>query len=227
MARRQVIPFTQLTVLLILLLCMISKQVHSQEQESYQSIQTDHIQSDDDESGKAQVSSKDSEKERKWNWQNFRVGGNFGLSFGRHTYIDLSPSLGYWVLPNRLQVGVSSKFIYQSVKFSNSVDKWKSFIYGGGLFTDVIAWKGLFAKAEFELVNKESYDSPYNRVNVPHLLLGAGFVQPMGDFGNFYIAAMFDVIDSPESIYSYTFGDVPLILRMGFGIGFPGNRRQR
>lgn len=161
-------------------------------------------------------------EDKKWKWSDFRVGGNLGLSFGRQTYVEVSPTFGYWVMPNKLQLGLSTKFVYQSVTFDR--EKYKSFLYGGGFFGDYVVWNGVFARAEFELINKESYFND-NRVNVPHLLLGGGYVQEIGDYGNFYIAALFNVLDSDESIYSGTFGDFPLILRMGFGFGFPGQRR--
>ncbi len=160
--------------------------------------------------------------DNKWNWSNFRIGGNFGLSFGQTTYIEASPAFSYWLKPEKFQVGISSKFIYQSVRFDTQ--QWKSFLYGGGFFADYVIWRGIFAHGEFELINKESYFNT-NRVNVPHLLLGGGYLQPVGDAGHFYIAALFNVLDSDESIYANTFGGLPLILRMGFGFGFPGGRR--
>lgn len=175
-------------------------------------------------SKKVKSSSKEvSDDEKKWDWKNFRVGGNLGLSFGRQTYVEVSPSFGYWVMPSKLQVGISTKFIYQSYKdYYNQ--KWQSFIYGGGVFADYVIWRGLFARGEFELINKESGFNDY-RVNVPHLMLGGGYVQEVGDYGNFYIAVLYDILNTDESIYNGTFGDFPLILRMGFGFGFPGNRR--
>jgi hypothetical protein len=161
---------------------------------------------------------------KKWDWKQFRIGGNLGLSFGSYTYVEVSPTVGYWIKPEKLQIGISTKFIYQSIKYDNG-DKYKSFIYGGGVFADYVIWRGLFAHGEFELVNKESNFST-NRVNVPSLLLGGGYLQPIGDAGHFYIAALFDVLDSDESINVGTFGDLPLIIRIGFGFGFPGGKRK-
>src|SRR5690606_17642546 len=37
------------------------------------------------------------EYDKKWDWRNFRVGGNFGLSLGRQTYVEVSPAFGYWL----------------------------------------------------------------------------------------------------------------------------------
>lgn len=163
-------------------------------------------------------------EDKKWDWSQFRVGGNLGLSFGSYTYIEVSPTVGYWIIPEKLQIGVSTKFIYQSFTYNNGV-KYKSFVYGGGVFADYVIWKGLFAHGEFELINKDSYFSD-KRVNVPSLLLGGGYIQPMGEAGHFYVAALFDVLDSDESLNTGTFGDFPLILRVGFGFGFPGGKRK-
>ncbi|MCO5230695.1 MAG: hypothetical protein M9958_06025 [Chitinophagales bacterium] len=167
---------------------------------------------------------KEQDDDKKWKWNLFRVGGNFGLSFGSITFVELSPTFGYWIIPEKLQVGLSTKSIYQSVKYDNG-QKWKSFLYGGGAYVDYVIWNGIFAHGEYELVNKESYFST-DRVNVSSLLLGGGYIQPIGQTGNFYISALFNVLDSDESIYSGTFGSFPLILKMGFGFGFGGNRRK-
>jgi len=161
--------------------------------------------------------------DKKWKWEDFRIGGNFGLSFGSVTYVEVSPAFSYWILPEKFQTGISTKFIYQNVRYIDNTH-WKSFLYGGGVFTDYVIWRGIFAHGEYELINKESYFST-DRVNVSHLLLGGGYIQPVGQAGHFYISALFNVLDSDESIYTGMFGNLPLILRMGFGFGFPGRNR--
>jgi hypothetical protein len=161
--------------------------------------------------------------EQKWNWQNFRLGGSFGLSFGNITYIDISPTAGYFVIPNKLQVGVSTKFIYYNDKFIN----YNTAIYGGGIYGMYNIWKGVFAQSQFELINKDSYFDINKRVNVPHLLIGGGYMQEVGSLGNIYISALLNVLDTDESIYAPTFGSIPLIIRAGVGFGFPGGRRNR
>jgi hypothetical protein len=161
---------------------------------------------------------------KKWDWKQFRIGGNLGLNFGSYTYVEISPTFGYWIKPEKLQIGVSTKFIYYTYYDQLNL-KQKSFIYGGGVFADYVIWRGLFARGEFELINKDSYFSD-KRVNVPSLLLGGGYLQSIGDAGHFYIAALFDVLDSDESINDGAFGDLPLILRIGFGFGFPGGKRK-
>ena len=170
----------------------------------------------------------------KWDWQNFRLGGNLGLSFGNVTYLDISPTFGYFVIPQKLQVGIGTKFIYYNSRqgytvldpFGNpvSIPPYRTFIYGGGFFSNYTIWEGVFAHAEFEMVNKDSYFDINKRVNVPHLLLGGGYMQPIGQSGHFFISALFNVLDSDESLYAGTFGNLPLIIRTGVGFGFPGRR---
>lgn len=209
---------------LIIALFASIQSVNAQDKE-YKSIRIDEVEDDTDAKLKKEGEKEENKKsleEKNWKWENFRIGGNLGLSFGRQTYVEVSPAFGYWVLPGKFQAGISTKFIYQSIKYDHQ--QWKSFIYGGGVFADYVIWKGLFARGEFELINKESFFST-ERINVPHLLLGGGYTQEISDYGNFYVAALFNVLDSDESIYSGTFGDLPLILRIGFGFGFPSRKK--
>ena len=219
-----------LTTSICIILFVNNNLVFAQYDEEYNTIQSESQNINNQEkSQKAYTNTDkydDDESKGKWDWRNFRVGGNLGLSFGSYTYVEISPTFGYWVIPNKLQVGISTKFIYQSIREYNSIDRYKSFLYGGGFFSDYIIWNGIFARMQFEAVNKEAFFKP-GRITIPHLLLGAGYIQPAGEFGNFYIAALFNVLDSDESIYRGTFGDFPLILQMGFGIGFPGRKGKR
>lgn len=176
------------------------------------------------------------ENKSKWDWNNFRLGGNFGFGLGNITFIDLSPTFGYFVIPQKLQVGIGTKFIYYNSRDAYvifdalgrplTIPPYKTFVYGGGIFTNYTFWQGVFAHAEFEMINKDSYFDITQRVNVPHLLLGGGYMQPIGQSGNFFIAALFNVLDSDESLYAGTFGNLPLIIRTGFGFGFPGKSRR-
>lgn len=209
------------------------------QENDYKPVRTGRQESPEPQEEQKEVQKKDStsktaENAKKWDWQRFRLGGNFGLSFGSQVYIEASPTFGYFVKPNKWQVGVGTKFIYFNNKNGYSyidalgrtvfVPPYKSIWYGGSVFTNYIFWRGIYGHAEFELVNKESYFDFNKRVNVPHLLIGGGYMQPMGNAGNFYVSALFNVLDSDESIYTGTFGNFPLILRVGFGFGFGGRR---
>jgi hypothetical protein len=54
------------------------------------------------------------------------------------------------------------------------------------------------------------------RIWVPHLLVGGGFVQPLGGSGTIYIQVLFDVLQDPNSIYA----NQGPIFGGGVGIGF-------
>ncbi len=170
-----------------------------------------------------------------WDWQKARFGGAFSMQFGDLTQIELSPSFGYYAI-DRLLVGGGFKFLFLKVKdglylgdiggspvFSNGT---KDVLYGPSVFTQFTVWDQLYLHAEYELINKEPvYDlTNQDRINVSHLLIGGGYAVPVGNSGNFYISALFNVLDTKESIYEGTFGTFPLILRMGFGFGVSGNR---
>ena len=175
-------------------------------------------------------------EDKKWDWQQFRVGGNFGMQFGNSTYIDISPTFGYYVIPEKLQVGIGTKFIFYKQRGGNYLDPttgivytlpdYKDASYGGGIFSNYTIWKGLFVHGEYEMISKRPYNAirfpDKNRINVDALLLGGGYSQQIGNAGNLYISALVDALNNDESIYTGTFGSFPLILRVGFGFGFGG-----
>ncbi|MBK9061279.1 MAG: hypothetical protein IPL81_15950 [Flavobacteriales bacterium] len=76
-----------------------------------------------------------------------------------------------------------------------------------------------YLHAEFLHVNTQPFyyfDNHIGRIWVPHLLLGAGYVQPIGGRSSFYLQVLFEVLQDPNSIY---YGQGP-ILSGGVGIGF-------
>lgn len=147
-----------------------------------------------------------------------RIGGNFGLQIGSYTFINLSPTVGYLFLKDRLEAGAGPILIFQSIRYSNSF-RQRSFVYGSSLYARGYVWRGVFAQAQYDFVNKDSYFVLNNRVNVHHLLIGAGYAQQIGNAGAFFVSLMYDVINNDESIYQGTFGRIPLMLNMGFGFG--------
>lgn len=150
--------------------------------------------------------------------QHLRVGGNFGLQFGSYTYINISPTLGYVFLKDRLEVGGGPIFIYERFKYSSTL-AYNYFVTGMDAYAKGYIFKGLYGMAQFDLINKPSYFNYDTRVNVPHFLIGAGYSVPMGRIGYFNIQALFSVINNNETIYKGTFGNFPLILNMGFSFG--------
>lgn len=169
---------------------------------------------------------------KKFDPNKLRIGiNNFGFQFGTlydgfYDYnfflLQLTPTAGYLFLKDHLELGTGPILIYEHYKRNFDDEKFNYFTGGATVYTRGYIWKGLFAQAQYDFVNKPSYYDLSYRVNVNHLLLGAGYSTPIGRAGNFFISALFDVINNPESIYRGTFGDFPMILSIGFGVGFPG-----
>lgn len=154
-----------------------------------------------------------------------RIGGNFGLQFGNYTYINLSPTVGYMLAKNRLELGGGPIFIYQRFRYSNIFGNYSInlFVYGADAYARGFLYKGLFLEARYDIVNKTSYFDLSKKVWVNHLLLGAGYAAPIGKIGVFNISVLYNVLDNRESIYQGTFSDrVPIIVNMGFGFGIGG-----
>lgn len=161
---------------------------------------------------------------KKFDLSKMRIGGNFGLQFGNYTFINLSPTFGYLFWKDRLELGAGPIFMFQSFKYNGY--RYKTILGGADIYTRGYIWKGLFLQAQYDLINKESYYKPDTRINVSHFLLGGGFSTPISNIGVFYVNALINVIDGPESVYQGTFGDFPLILNIGFGFGMSGRNRQ-
>jgi len=206
---------------ILLLICMLSiNSLHAQEEEEYEPMQA---QSGDP-----------ARPAKKWQWSRARIGGNFGLQFGDVTYLDLSPSFGYYVIEDKLQVGLGFKNVYLNQKhdqyyYYNGIlylsPAYRTYLFGPSIFSNYNIWRGIFVHGEYELINKEPYfPQRYDkdRINVSHLLIGGGYTTEIGRAGNFYISALYNVLDGDESIYEGTFGSFPLILRLGFGFGIAG-----
>lgn len=162
------------------------------------------------------------EEKRKERLNRLRIGGNFGLQFGTYTYINLSPTVGYMLAKNRLELGGGPIFIYQRFRYS-SYYAYSFFVYGADAYARGFLYKGLYLEARYDPVNKPSYYNTDRRLWVHHLLLGAGYAAPIGKIGVFNISLLYNVLNNSESIYRGTFSDkVPLIVNMGFGFGLGG-----
>ena len=160
-------------------------------------------------------------QKKKERLQRLRFGGTIGFQFGTFTYINISPTVGYMVIPKRLEIGGGPIFIYERYKFS-SVDKISFFVYGPDIYTRGYLYKGLYLEARYDVVNKTSYYDLSRKLWVHHLLLGAGYAAPIGKVGFFNISMLFNVLNNKESIYKGTFGNFPLLLVLGFGFGIGG-----
>lgn len=175
---------------------------------------------------------------KKWDWANARIGGNFGLAFERGgIFLETSPTFGYKI-NHIVELGAGFKMFFYKDDAVPLVDAssgvvydfipYKSLTYGPIGYGRFSIWEGIFAMAQYEMVNKEPYyiDNPNDRINVHHLLIGGGYSVTVGGTGNLNISLLYNVLDNRESIYQFgTFGNFPLLLNISMGFGFSGRNR--
>ncbi|MCB0764799.1 MAG: hypothetical protein KDB84_08850 [Flavobacteriales bacterium] len=145
-------------------------------------------------------------------------GGGIGLSFGTVTAIQLDPMVGYKVdQAGKFSVGLGGSYWrFEDNRFAPS---YTFTGYGYRTFARYRFIEQLYGHAEFLHMNVERFDlvaDARQRIWVPHLLLGAGYVQPLGGAGSIYFQVLFDVLQDPNSIYA----NQGPIFGGGIGVGF-------
>ena len=141
-------------------------------------------------------------------------GGSFGLQFGTETYINISPTVGLWVLP-RVAIAGGPSYIYYKSKYFDT----ETSIYGGRFYTQFLLIEnlnnvlpvglntGIFLHLEDEALSYESaywkyppYDS--KRFIANNVLFGGGIRQPIGARSFLNITALWKIHDSGYSTYN-------------------------
>lgn len=151
-----------------------------------------------------------------------RVGlSNFGFQIGTYTTLQGTPTISFMTIPNRLEFGVGAVLAYYRISYASNFSQ-SFFAYGVDIFARGYVYKGLFLAAQYDLINKPSYYDAYKKVNIHHILLGAGYAQPMGKIGYFNTSLLFNVLNNEESFYRGSFGNFPLIFNIGFTFGLGG-----
>jgi hypothetical protein len=139
-------------------------------------------------------------------------GGSMGLMFGSITDIELSPIVGFWVLP-RLSVAIGPDY-----RFYKNPDG-RTNIIGGNAYSQIVVIQdlnnliplgmhyGIFLQAEDELLSLESLYwklPPVNSdrffINTP--MAGAGLSQPIGKRTSLNIAVLWTLVTPEYDIYS-------------------------
>ncbi|MCU7548660.1 hypothetical protein OCK74_06000 [Chitinophagaceae bacterium LB-8] len=152
-------------------------------------------------------------------------GGNFGLSFGDYTLINVSPLVGYR-FSEMLAAGGGVNFQYSSIKnhYDNGADysKVSQGVVGLNIFGRFYPIRNLMLQiqpeANYVFGNEKFYTTPpyenkFNKI-VPSLLGGAGLVFPAGR-GATIISVFYDLLQDSSSPY----GNQPII-NFGYNIGF-------
>jgi hypothetical protein len=157
--------------------------------------------------------------------QRIFFGGDFGLSFGTNTYINLAPIVGYKVT-NRLSAGLGPIYIFEKYRYWD----YKTSTYGGKAFLSFTVFKdigqylnigigNIIFHAENEIINLEKLYYDYQngkiytldeRLWIDNLLVGGGLNQPLGARGGINIYVLWDVTQNPYSPHSNP------IVRLGF-----------
>lgn len=161
------------------------------------------------------------EEKRGFDKSKLFIGGNFGLSFGNTTMVNVSPQLGYRF--NRwLAAGTGLNFQYASFKqeyYNGSTYSRESYgVVGLNIFGRVYPIQQILLQVQPEMNytwgNLKIYGPPDQKYvldgkTVPSLLLGAGGVLPAGR-GGFIIMAQYDVLQHERTPYGnkvfYNFG---------------------
>jgi len=152
------------------------------------------------------------------------AGGNFGLSFGSYTLINLNHQVGYRF--NRfLGAGLGVNLLYASEKekdaLGNDYRKVVEGITGLNAFVRFYPIQRIliqvqpeenyiFGKQIFYQPVKESY--PIDAIIVPSILVGGGLATPTRN-GAMLFTLMYDVLQNPNSPY----GKKPIV---NFGYNF-------
>ncbi len=146
--------------------------------------------------------------------QRLIFGGNIGLQFGRYTFVDISPLVGYKVT-DQLIMGLGATYIYYSV--DDFPYKYSTNIFGGRAFSKYYLMENLFAHVEYEILNMEVLDDlTYKlvRTNIPSLFVGGGYRQMMGERSAFELLLLYNLMEERNSPYQNP------IIRAGFVFGF-------
>lgn len=150
------------------------------------------------------------------------VGGNFGLSIGSYTFINISPQLGYRFNEYfAAGFGINGQYVSERVRdpWGNNLSKHNRGIIGLNTFGRVYPFRFVMLQVQPEanyLFGKDRYytgsmPGTYNfgAEIVPSLLMGGGAVLQQGR-GALIISAMYDVLQQPNSPYGrrpvYNFG---------------------
>lgn len=141
------------------------------------------------------------------------VGGNFGLSFGNYTFINVSPQIGYR-FTDHFAAGTGINFQYVSLKekYTNGdlFRKASQGVVGLNVFGRVYPIRQFMLQAQPEanyIFGKEIYYDSDPRQEykldtriVPSLLLGGGLVLPAGR-GATIISVFYDVLQKEGAPY--------------------------
>ena len=140
-------------------------------------------------------------------------GGYINLSFGSYTVIGIEPLVGYKLTP-QLSTGVKARYNY--IKDGRYATTRTTSTYGGSIFGRYLLTPNLYAQAEAASYNYEYFyvGGGSDRDWVPFLLMGGGYIEPLGERTWLNVELLFDVLQDSKSPYE----DWEPFLSIGIGV---------
>jgi hypothetical protein len=161
------------------------------------------------------------------------VGGNFGLSFGNFTFINISPQLGYRFNDMfAAGIGINGQFVQRKYRFNGTlIEKERLGIAGMNVFGRFYPIKQGFIQLQPEMnyiwgsytnyTSQQEIKSSINGKILPSLLAGVGAFLPAGRAGGLIIMAQYDLLHkdgagpNPSTPYGKN-----IFMSVGFNAGF-------
>ena len=180
----------------------------------------------------AQDEKEEEEAPKKFDRSRLFVGGNFGLSFGNFTFINISPQLGYRFNDFfAAGIGINGQFSQQKYRSGGTtLYKDRYGVAGMNLFGRFYPIQQGFIQLQPEMnyiwgsridYTPQEVKSSLNGKILPSLLAGAGAYLPAGRAGGFIIMAQYDLLNksdfypNPSTPYGKN-----IFMTIGFNAGF-------
>ena len=157
-------------------------------------------------SARAQDSTGTDEPKKGFDRSRLFVGGNFGLSFGDYTIVNVSPQVGYR-FNQYLAAGIGINGQYTQIKYEDvNGDTWQRENYGvagmnifGRFYPIQQAFVSLQPELNYIWGSVKQYGNPETKYSlnakiIPSMLVGAGGVLPMGGAGGLLVMVQYDVL---------------------------------
>ncbi|MDX2173954.1 MAG: hypothetical protein SFY56_12600 [Bacteroidota bacterium] len=141
-------------------------------------------------------------KNKDW-MKKITYGGNFALSFGNYTYINISPTIGYNV-SKKLNMGVGAIYNYFSINYGSQYGRISQTVYGSRAYTRYLFSQSLFLQAQYDrLLQSDFYNvlNPEKKVWVDYVMVGGGYRVPLGNHSSMVASIMYNLTPTPLSIY--------------------------
>lgn len=160
------------------------------------------------------------EKQKGFQKEKLFVGGNFGLTFGSYTLINVSPQIGYH-FTDFFAAGMGINLQYVSWKneyLGGDYEKISQGVTGLNIFGRIYPIKNFMIQAQpevnyifgrrknYQASTQTTYKDNIDAAIVPSLLLGGGLVIPSGR-GAFITSVFYDVLQDASSPY----GNRPIV----------------